>query len=185
MATYVSYAILVLSGVIPFFLMFVVCKRYEVMKIKDAKASFNTLILKVDKQSRWRLLVPGFFFLRRFLTACLLAMPQDNEYIFMQYIFVLCSSHVYVLYLVYFKPYQTPLLNNYMLANETFYCGLIVSVFFFSDATPDYGIKIGAGIILMSTIFLLIFSNFWMIIILMYKGGQEFKIDIKESKLKR
>jgi hypothetical protein len=75
MATIVSYIILVLSAVVPFFLMFVVCRRFEVMKIKHAKAAFNTVILKIDKQSRWRLIVPGYFFFRRYLTACLLSMP--------------------------------------------------------------------------------------------------------------
>jgi len=53
----------------------VVCRRFEVMKIKHAKAAFNTVVLKIDKQSRWRLIVPGYFFFRRYLTACLLSMP--------------------------------------------------------------------------------------------------------------
>jgi len=48
-ATIASYIILVLSAVVPFFLMFIVCRRFEVMKIKHAKASFNTVILKIDK----------------------------------------------------------------------------------------------------------------------------------------
>jgi len=75
MANIVSYVILVMSAVVPFFLMFVVCRRFEVMKIKHAKAAFNTVVLKIDKQSRWRLIVPGYFFFRRYLTACLLSMP--------------------------------------------------------------------------------------------------------------
>lgn len=48
-ATIFSYVILVLSAVVPFFLMFIVCRRFEVMKIKQAKANFNTVILKIDK----------------------------------------------------------------------------------------------------------------------------------------
>jgi hypothetical protein len=185
MATTASYVILVLSGVIPFFLMFIVCRRFEVMKIKHAKASFNTVILKIDKQSRWRMIVPAYFFFRRYLTACLLSMPQDNTFIFLQYVFILMSSHAYVLFLVAIKPYQSPLLNNYMLANETFYSALIIAIFIFSDATPELGIKIGAGIVLMSAIFLLIFSNFLMIIVLMFKGKKKLKEEIKQAKLKR
>jgi hypothetical protein len=48
-ATLASYVIFTLSVVCPTFLMFIVCKRFEVMKIKAAKASFNTLVLKIDK----------------------------------------------------------------------------------------------------------------------------------------
>ena len=137
MATIASYIIITLSFVVPFFLMSVVCKRFEVMKIKQAKASFNTIVLKIDKQSRWRLIVPGYFFFRRFLTAVLLSMPIDNTFIFLQYVFILMSSHAYVLYLVAVKPYQSPLLNNYVLSNETFYSALIIAIFIFSDATPE------------------------------------------------
>ena len=74
-ATMASYIIFTLSVVVPVFLMSIVCKRFEVMKIKQAKQSFNTIVLKIDKQSRWRLVVPGYFFFRRYLTACLLSMP--------------------------------------------------------------------------------------------------------------
>jgi len=54
-ATLASYVIFVSSVVIPVFLMTVVCRRFEVLKITEAKASFNTLITKLDKRSRWRL----------------------------------------------------------------------------------------------------------------------------------
>ena len=104
-ATMASYVIFTLSVVIPTFLMFIVCKRFEVMKIKPAKANFNTIVLKIDKQSRWRLIQPGYFFFRRLLTAVLLSMPIDNTFIFLQYVFILMSSHAYVLYLVAIKPY--------------------------------------------------------------------------------
>jgi len=104
-AEVVSYIIMTLSAVVPLFIMTVVCRRFEVMKIKQAKESFNTVVLKIDKQSRWRLVVPGYFFFRRLLTACLLSMPIDNTFIFLQYVFILMSSHAYVLYLVAVKPY--------------------------------------------------------------------------------
>merc|ERR1712167_224152 len=155
------------------------------MKIKAAKAAFNTVVLKLDKQSRWRLIQPGYFFFRRLLTAVLLSMPIDNTFIFLQYVFILMSSHAYVLYLVAIKPYQSPLLNNYVLANETFYSALIIAIFIFSDATPELPIKFGAGVVLMSSIFLLIFANFLMLIILLYKGRAKLKDQIREAKLKR
>jgi hypothetical protein len=184
-AEVVSYIIIVLSAVMPLLLMTIVCRRYEVMKIKQAKESFNTVVLKIDKQSRWRLVVPGYFFFRRLLTACLLSMPIDNTFIFLQYVFILMSSHAYVLYLVAIKPYQSPLLNNYVLSNETFYSALIIAIFIFSDATPELHIKLGAAIVLMTSIFLLIFANFLMIVILFIKGRDKIKEEIKQSKLKR
>jgi low affinity Fe/Cu permease len=184
-AEVVSYVIITLSVVLPLFIMTIVCRRYEVMKIKQAKESFNTVVLKIDKQSRWRLIVPGYFFFRRLLTACLLSMPIDNTFIFLQYVFILMSSHAYVLYLVAIKPYQSPLLNNYVLSNETFYSALIIAIFIFSDATPELHIKLGAAIVLITSIFLLIFANFLMIVILMFKGKAKLKEEIKQSKLKR
>lgn len=48
-AEVVSYIIMTLSAVIPLFIMTVVCRRFEVMKIKQAKESFNTVVLKIDK----------------------------------------------------------------------------------------------------------------------------------------
>jgi uncharacterized membrane protein len=185
MATLASKIIICFSFVVPVVLNFIVCKRFEVMKIKAAKASFNTIVLKIDKQSRWRLIVPSYFFLRRLLTAGLLSMPIDNTFIFLQYVFILMSSHAYVLYLVAIKPYQSPLLNNYVLSNETFYSAVIISIFIFSDATPELNIKFWAGVVLISSIFLLIFANFLMIVILSLKGKDKMKEEIKKSKLQR
>jgi len=91
--------------VLPVFFVTIVCVRFDVMRIKQAKAAWNTLVLKVDKQSRQRLFVTFYFFFRRILNACLLAIPLDNTYIFLQYVFILMSSHTYVLYLVSVKPY--------------------------------------------------------------------------------
>jgi putative exporter of polyketide antibiotics len=48
-ATIASYVLITLSFVVPFFLMTIICKRFEVMKIKQAKETFNTVVLKIDK----------------------------------------------------------------------------------------------------------------------------------------
>merc|ERR1712195_454010 len=135
-ATMSSYVIFTISIVVPVFLMSVICKRFEVMKIKQAKASFNTVVLKIDKQSRWRLIQPGYFFFRRLLTAVLLSIPIDNTFIFL-------------------------------------------------DATPELPIKFAAGVVLMMAIFMLMFSNFLMLIVLVVKGRDRLKDNIREAKLKR
>ena len=184
-ATLVSYVIFVLSIVIPVFLMTVVCRRFEILKIKESKASFNTLLLKLDKQARTRIAVPGIFFFRRILTAVLLAMPIDNTMIFLQYVLILMCSHANILYLVATKPYVTPLINSYVLSNEVFYSAIIISTFVFSDAIQSLNIKYGAGVILITAILLLIFTNFLMIFTLFATGKDKLKMQEKEAKLKR
>lgn len=185
MATLVSYVLFTLSLVVPVFLVTVVCVRQPVMRIKGAKSQFNTLVLKVDKGSRTRLFTTFYFFFRRILTALLLSIPSENTFIFMQYVFILMSSHSYVLYLVSMKPYQTQLFNNYVLANETFYSALIIAIFIFSDATPELSIKLGAAIVLIVSVNLMIFSNFLMVMIMTYKGRDRVKDEIKRAKLRR
>lgn len=77
------------------------------------------------------------------------------------------------------------MINNYVIANETFYSALIIAVFIFSDSTPELDIKIGAGVVLISSVFLLIFANFVMVIAMCLMGRDRLKKQIKQAKLKR
>merc|ERR1712166_890916 len=185
MAVLLSYILFVISIVMPVFLISIIFRRFAVLKLKEAKKSFNTLLLKIDKGSKWRVINPAYFFARRLLTALLLTLPIENTFIFLQYVFILMSSHAYILYIVACKPYQTPGYNSYVLANETFYSALIIAIFIFSDATPELNIKIGAGVALMSSLILLILSNLAMNVSQMYFGRENIKKTIRESKLKR
>ena len=185
MAVLLSYILFVVSIVMPVFLVSIIFRRFAVLKLKEAKKSFNTLLLKIDKGSKWRVINPAYFFARRLLTALLLTLPIENTFIFLQYVFILMSSHAYILYIVAVKPYQTPGYNSYVLANETFYSALIIAIFIFSDATPELNIKIGAGVALMSSLILLILSNIVMNVSQMYFGREVIKKTIRESKLKR
>jgi len=186
-ATIVSYIMLTFAFIVPFFLVSIACKRFTVLGIKDAKKSFNAILLKVNKASRWRLLLPLYFFMRRAAAAMLLSMPIDGEdnQIFMQYVFVMASCHIYVLFLVSVKPYQTNTLNYYILANEVFYSTVIISIFMFSDATPKLDVKMAAGAILIAALFFLVFSNFLMVIYMLIRGPARLKAEIKQAKLKR
>lgn len=105
MLTITAYVIFTLVILLPLICITVVCSRFDLMKIKEAKASFNTLILKVDKQSRYRLMLPFLYFMRRLAIALLLAIPTNFSYLFLQYVFTLMITHIYVLYLVSQKPY--------------------------------------------------------------------------------
>ena len=95
------------------------------------------------------------------------------------------TSHIYILYLVASKPYQTPIFNAYMLANETFYSALIILIFIFSDATPQLNIKVIAGGALIASIFFLVLANIFFIIYMVAKGRDKLKVAIKEAKIKR
>ena len=129
--------VFVISIVLPVFLIAIVYRRFDILKLKEAKQSFNSLLLKIDKASKWRVMNPAYFFARRLLTAMLLTLPIDNTFIFLQCVFILMSSHAYILYMVAVKPFQTPAINSYVLANETFYSALIIAIFIFRIWIPS------------------------------------------------
>lgn len=184
-ATFFSYAFFVTSIVIPVFFLAVILRKFSVLPDKEGKQRFNTLILKIDKLSKWRVVQPMLFFGRRIVTAGLLCLPINNQYIFLQYIFILVTSHIYILYLVATKPYQTPVFNAYMLANETFYSALIILIFIFSDATPQLNIKVIAGGCLVTAIFLLVLANIVFIGYIVVKGKDRMKEAIITAKADR
>ena len=47
--TITAYLIFTLIILLPMIFITVVCSRFDLMKIKEAKASFNTLVVKIDK----------------------------------------------------------------------------------------------------------------------------------------
>ena len=158
-ALMLSYVLFIVNLVLPVFLILHINRKFDILAMKEAKQGFNTLLLKIDKASRWRIMNPAYFFARRMLTAMLLTLPIENTFIFLQYVFILMSSHAYILYMVAVKPFQTPGINSYVLASETFYSALIIAIFIFSDATPEMSIKFGAGVALIVSLILLVLSN--------------------------
>lgn len=165
-----SYVFIAVAVVAPTAFFTLVMVKFKDLQVKALKASYNTLVLKIDKNKRWRVANVGFFFGRRMAIAILLCLPVTNKYIFLQYVFVLMTSHIQILFLVAVKPYQSPLINMFVLANETFYSTLVIMVFIFSDATPQIPIKVVAGYILMASIFLLLGANLVFIGYCMWKG---------------
>jgi len=83
------------------------------------------------------------------------------------------------------KPFQSPGINSYVLASETFYSALIIAIFIFSDATPEMSIKFGAGVALIISLIMLVVSNVLMNIYYLWQGPAKIKKAIKESTLKR
>ncbi len=180
-----SYLFLAVAVLVPILLVGVILKKHKQIQTREGKSRFNTLMLKIDKASRWRNVNVAFFFGRRLLTAVLLCLPITTEYIFLQYVFVLVSSHAYILYMVAVKPYQTPMMNTFVLMNETFYSALIILIFIFSDATPQLSIKLIAGYALHASIFLLVIANLIFIAYSVKLGKPIMKERIKIAKKKR
>lgn len=75
MALFFSYIFFVISIIAPVFFVALLLKKFEVLKNKDGKKAFNSLVLKIDKASKWRVIHVAFFFGRRLLTAILLTLP--------------------------------------------------------------------------------------------------------------
>ena len=180
-----SYVVFVINIVVPVILVTTIYRRFDILKIKEAKKSFNTLLLRIDKNSKVRVVVPAYFFARRCMTAVLLTMPIDHTLIFLQYVFILMTSHAFVLYMVAIKPFQTMSINLYVLSNEAAYSTLIIAMFIFSDATPELNIKFGSAVALVSSLILIVVANLLINIVLLIRGKARLKKEIIEFKRKR
>lgn len=94
-----------LGIILPGFLIWQLIAKFDGLKEKEIKRKFNTLILKIDKDSKWRVLTVTLFFVRRIFLSFLLTMDITSQYVFMQYVLLLVTCHVYILYLVANKPW--------------------------------------------------------------------------------
>ena len=73
-STMLSIMILAVTACVPILVLIYLCAKFDSLRDKEGKAKFNTLLLKVDKENRWRIFFPCFFFIRRFVTALLLVL---------------------------------------------------------------------------------------------------------------
>ena len=53
----ISYIVFIVNIIIPILLTTLIFRRFEILKVKEAKQSFNTLLLKIDTKSLRRLSV--------------------------------------------------------------------------------------------------------------------------------
>jgi len=134
LATLSSYVIICVNLSVPLFLSAMLCWRYKVLKIKEAKQSFSTLVLKLDKSSWFSILPPIFFFFRRCFTAIMLSFPLENPFVFIQYMCLVFLSNVWSIYLINFRPYKSRLYSNYMATNESFYSLITMYTLIFTDS---------------------------------------------------
>ena len=88
--------ILALVVMFPLVAMIYLCAKFKDLRDKQIKQSFNTLVLKVDKERYMAILLPIFFFLRRLATAMILLLGAD--FVVLQYVCVITTSFIFFLY---------------------------------------------------------------------------------------
>jgi hypothetical protein len=84
-ATFFSYAVFVISIVLPVFFLAILLRKFPLLKEKAGKARFNSLVLKIDKASKWRIIHIMFYFGRRLLTGKHFSHLMNTHYS--------CSAH--------------------------------------------------------------------------------------------
>jgi hypothetical protein len=104
---FISYVIFVFNVAVASMFTTVIQRWFDILKPMLVKRNCRTLLLKVDKRSRWRVLSPTFFFARRILTAILITLPGSTQFIFLQYVFILMTSFAYILYIISIQPHHT------------------------------------------------------------------------------
>ena len=112
------------------------------MKDKTGKESFNTLLLKVDKEDRYRIFLPAFYFLRRFVTALLLVLgARGTAPAYVQFVVIIIMSASLLFYLANTEPYVQRRYSTFVFLLELVYFLLAMAIFVFTDATDNVDIK--------------------------------------------
>ena len=75
----IAMLILAVTVLMPWFVLFYLCAKFDKLKLKEGKQNFNTLLLKVDKEDRWRIFLPCFYFFRRFVTSLTLVLAASDN----------------------------------------------------------------------------------------------------------
>jgi len=148
---------------IPLSVLFYLCSKFNSLTDKQAKQNFNTLLLKVDKEDRWRIFLPCFYFIRRFATSVILVLgATDKAPAYVQFSVIISLSAILMFYLAKEEPYVTRKLNIFVFLMELVYFSLGMMAFAFTDATDDKGLKdlAATGMLILLCFFVL--ANFLM-----------------------
>ena len=149
---------------IPLSVLFYLCAKFNQLTDKEQKRNFNTLLLKVDKEDRWRIFLPCFFFFRRFFTVLMLVIgaTDDKASAYYQFAVVIILSAILIFYLAKEEPYVTRRMNAYVLCMEFFYFMLGMLAFIFTEATDEVDAKLTAAIASLVFLCLFVLANFLM-----------------------
>lgn len=104
--SFMAYLILAVSAFIPFMVMIYLCAKFDTLKEKAGKEHFNTLLLKIDKEDRWRIFLPSFYFFRRFAIGVVLVLGSKEEApAYLQFVVLISCSALKIFYLAKTEPY--------------------------------------------------------------------------------
>jgi hypothetical protein len=107
-------------------------------------------LLKVDKETRGRIILPSLFFLRRLIVAIILVLSTQHWVnTSLQYVIIVTLSAIKLIYLMTSEPYHTRDMNVYVMTMELIYFLLGISAFMFTDATADVDSKVSLGYIVL------------------------------------
>ena len=177
--------ILILTFALPIIIVTLLFLKFDKLKEKKFKTRFNSLLLKIDKGTKWRVFNPVFFFVRRWLFALILVMSLESQAVFLQYIILLVFSCIYLLYLFSYEPYSTFQQNMLVISMEMLFLVLICCSFMYSDATPDVSVKFTNGVIVCMTMILMLCVNIAGTLFVLIKGKAAIKQMTKEQKERR
>ena len=159
----VALLVIILMFFIPLCILFYLCSKFDQLKEKESKRNFNTLLLKINKEDRWRIFLPCFFFIRRFMTAFMIVLgATDMAPAYAQFSVVIMLSAILMFYLAKEEPYITRRMNIYVLSMEFTYFMLGMMAFAFTDATDDLNTKRAAAIASIVFLCLFVCANFLM-----------------------
>lgn len=178
-------ALLVLSFAVflPWLVLFYLFAKFDSLQTRNGKEKLNSLLLKVDKGSRWRIFLPCFFFFRRFVTAVILVTGASGTTPgYMQFAIIVFLSAMNMFYVAKEEPYVLRRVNTYVFAMELIYFVLAICIFTFTDATGNVDIKIVFAHVCLVLLCLFIVSNFLMAVYFTYRGRDYLKEKDKARK---
>ena len=160
----IALIVITITVFTPWLVLFTLCAKFDQLTDKATKSNFNTLLLKIDKEDRWRIFLPCFFFFRRFMTAVVLVLGATGMApAYVQFAVIIMLSAILMFYLAKEEPYVTRRMNIYVLCMELIYFLLGMIAFAFTDAVPaELNLKSTAAYACLGLLCLFALSNFMM-----------------------
>lgn len=183
MKSILSLLVLSFTVFLPWLVLFYLFAKFDNLQTREGKQKLNSLLLKVDKGSRWRIFLPCFYFFRRFVTALILVMGATGATpAYLQFAIIVLLSAIQLFYLAKEEPYVLRRVNTYVFAMELIYFVLAICIFTFTDATGNVDIKIVFAHVCLVLLCLFMFSNFMMSVYFTYQGRDFLKEKDKARK---
>jgi hypothetical protein len=133
---FIGVTLAILCTLMPFILIFFIRKYHSLIKTKDPKLDpINTIFANLSTSSPATLYYTAFFMLRRLLFT--LSIIFMNYIPMLQIFFLFVSSLATIIYLIYVKPFDSPLLNRLEIFNELCLYLMSYPCLFFTDISIE------------------------------------------------